>query len=94
MFVLVAYWMFAGEGRYRRMGALDIGLFGVAIAGAVLAAASQGDGFGAFGIGDQSVIAPAVLIAGLARGEAFDAGVIWTGVAAGILAGGMGFVAR
>ena len=143
MFALCVQWMFRREGRYRRMGAVQIGLFAVAIVGAALAIASQSGGFGiggssaiaatvgaAIAIGGAAlaastsvgfkwgvelardfvrgvgraadmeifcvllgmvfcgaVLAPLTLGAGLARGEAFDGGVLWAGVGTGIMTG-------
>lgn len=43
IFVLCAQWMFSGDNRYQRMGAVEFALFAVAFAGAALAIASQAD---------------------------------------------------
>lgn len=45
IFALCVLWLFRGEARYRRMGAVEIGLFVIAIAGAGLVVASQVNGF-------------------------------------------------
>lgn len=143
MFVLCVQWIFRRDGRYRRMGAVEIALFGVAIVGAGLAIASQSGGFGfggsstvaaavgatlaivgaalaastsvgfkwgvelaselARGVGraadmeifcvlfgmilSGAILAPLTFGAGLMRGEAFDGGVLWAGVGAGIVTG-------
>ena len=46
MFALCVQWLFRGEARYRRMGAVEIGLFGIAIERAGLVVASRANGFG------------------------------------------------
>ena len=66
MFVLCTQWMFRRYGRYRRMSALDVGLFAVAIAGAGLVVSSQA---GDFGLGGASALTLA-LGAGFALGAA------------------------
>lgn len=141
MFVLCVQWMFIGEARYRRMGAIEVGLFAMAFTGAALAIASQADGIdlrgGAYmalgaalaigaaalaavtsvgfrwgvdlskrilhGVGRAvdleiycclvgmifcgGILAPLTLALGVARGEALDGGVLWTGIGAGLLTG-------
>ena len=143
MFVLCTQWIFRRDGRYRRMGALDVGLFAVAIAGAGLVVSSQAGDFGlggasalalalgaslalggaalaastsfgfkwgvevardlARGVGRAAdleifcvllgmvfcgaILAPLTLAAGVARGEAFDSGVLWAGIGAGLVTG-------
>ena len=46
MFALPVQWLFRGEARYRRMGAVEIELFGIAIECAGLVVASRANGFG------------------------------------------------
>lgn len=78
MFVLCVQWMFRRNGRYRRMGAIEIALFGVAIAGAGLALASQSGGFGFGGSSAVSVaVSAALAIGGAALAASTSVGFKW-----------------
>lgn len=76
MFVLCVQWMFSGEARYRRMGAMEIGLFAMAFAGAALAIASQADGID-LGGGAHMALGATLAIGGAALAAVTSVGFRW-----------------